>query len=93
MSFCSSRYLAKLYNSLIKRINDVFNNNPRKFPKRYAFRVEENDFAFLKSNFSTSKCGFRKGQMIFTKQGVAIIKSDISIKIIETFVKMRIIFI
>ena len=51
----------------------------------------------MKSNFSTSKGGSRKGHTAFTEQGVymlaTILKSrvatEVSIKIMDTFVKMR----
>ena len=41
--------LARLYNVETKRINEAVKNNPRKFPKRYAFIVEEKEFFDLKS--------------------------------------------
>ena len=89
--------LAKLYNVETKRINEAIKNNPKKFPERYAFRVEEKEYLFLKSKISTSKGGSRKGHTAFTEQGVAmlstILKSntaiEVSIKIIDTFVAMR----
>jgi len=89
--------LGKLYNVETKRINEAVKNNPRKFPKRYAFRVSESEFNFLKSKKSTSKGGSRKGHTAFTEQGVAmlatILKSDVAIdvniKIMDTFVLMR----
>ena len=89
--------LAKLYHVETKRINEAVKNNPVKFPKRYCFKISENDYKNLKSKISTSKGGSRKGHTVFTEQGVymlaTILKSDIatevSIKIMDTFVKMR----
>ena len=89
--------LAKLYEVETKRINEAVKNNPNKFPKRYIFRLTEEDYQSLKSKFSTSKGGSRKGHTAFTEQGVymlaTILKSKVAIKvsirIMDTFVKMR----
>ena len=89
--------LAKLYNVETKRINEAVKNNPDKFPGRFYFRINENEFLFLKSKFSTSKGGSRKGHNVFTEQGIAmlstILKSKVavetSIRIMDAFVKMR----
>ena len=89
--------LAKLYNVETKRINEAVKNNPEKFPDRYLFRITDKEYNFLKSKFSTSKGGSRKGHTAFVEQGVymlaTILKSDvateISIRIMDTFVKMR----
>ena len=89
--------LAKLYNVETKRINEAVKNNPEKFPDRYLFRITDKEYNFLKSKFSTSKGGSRKGHTAFVEQGIymlaTILKSDvateISIRIMDTFVKMR----
>ena len=89
--------LAQLYRVETKRINEAIKNNPKKFPERYAFRITESEYASLKSNFSTSKGGSRKGHTALTEQGIAmlttILKSDIaiemSIRIMDTFVAMK----
>ncbi len=89
--------LANLYQVETKRINEAVKNNPNKFPERYIFRLTENEYLSLKSNFSTSKGGSRKGHTAFTEQGVymlaTILKSkvatEVSIAIMDTFVKMR----
>ena len=89
--------LAKLYNVETKRINEAVKNNPDKFPERFYFRINENEFFSLKSKFSTSKGGSRKGHNVFTEQGIAmlstILKSKVavetSIRIMDAFVKMR----
>ena len=89
--------LAKLYNVETKRINEAVKNNPDKFPERFYFRINENEFFSLKSKISTSKGGSRKGHNVFTEQGIAmlstILKSKVavetSIRIMDTFVKMR----
>ena len=89
--------LAKLYNVETKRINESVKNNPDKFPERFYFRINENEFFSLKSKISTSKGGSRKGHNVFTEQGIAmlstILKSKVavetSIRIMDAFVKMR----
>ena len=89
--------LAKLYNVETKRINEAVKNNPDKFPERFYFRINENEFFSLKSKISTSKGGSRKGHNVYTEQGIAmlstILKSKVavetSIRIMDAFVKMR----
>ena len=91
--------LAKLYNCKngTKEINQAVKNNPEKFPERYLFRITDKKYNSLKSIILTSKGGSRKGHMAFTEQGVymlaTILKSktatEVSIRIMDTFVKMR----
>ena len=89
--------LAQLYNVETKRINEAVKNNPEKFPERYLFRITDKEYNSLKSKFSTSKGGSRKGHTAFVEQGVymlaTILKSDVatevSIRIMDTFVHMR----
>ena len=89
--------LAKLYNVETKRINEAVKNNPEKFPDRYLFRITDKEYNSLKSKISTSKGGSRKGHTAFVEQGVymlaTILKSnkatEVSIRIMDTFVKMR----
>ena len=89
--------LAELYHVETKRINEAVKNNPEKFPMRYLIRISEEEYQSLKSKISTSKGGSRKGHTAFTEQGVymlaTILKSqvatEVSIRIMDTFVKMR----
>ncbi|MCM1052900.1 MAG: ORF6N domain-containing protein [Ruminococcus sp.] len=89
--------LAALYGVETKRINEAVKNNPNKFPERFCFKISEKEYNFLKSKFSTSKGGSRKGHTVFTEQGVAmlatILKSSaatkVSIAIMDAFVLMR----
>ena len=89
--------LAELYHVETKRINEAVKNNPEKFPMRYLIRISEEEYQSLKSKISTSKGGSRKGHTAFTEQGVymlaTILKSqvaiDVSIRIMDAFVKMR----
>ena len=94
--------LAKLYDVETKRINEAVKNNPVKFPKRYSYVLDDKLFKFLRSKISTLEI---KGQgkytkympRVFTEQGVymlaTILKSkkaiDVTIRIMDTFVKMR----
>ena len=89
--------LAELYQVETKRINEAVKNNPEKFPNRFIYKLSENEYLILKSKISTSKGGSRKGHTAFTEQGVymlaTILKSkvatQVSIRIMDTFVKMR----
>ena len=89
--------LAELYHVETKRINEAVKNNPEKFPNRYLYRITDKEYNYLKSKISTSKGGSRKGHTAFTEQGVymlaTILKSnvatEVSIRIMDTFVKMR----
>ena len=89
--------IAKLYQVETKRVNEAVKNNPDKFPERFSFRITENEYNSLRSKFSTSKGGSRKGHNVFTEQGLymlaTILKSkvavEVSIAIMDTFVKMR----
>ena len=94
--------LAKLYSVKTKRINEAVKNNPEKFPNRFSYILDKEKIEFLRSKFSTLEI---KGQgqytkyapRVFTEQGVymlaTILKSkvatEVSIRIMDTFVKMR----
>ena len=62
--------LAKLYNVETKRINEAVKNNPDKFPERFYFRINENEFFSLKSKFSTSKVVLEKDIMYSQNKGL-----------------------
>lgn len=89
--------IARLYQVETKRVNEAVKNNHNKFPERFSFRITEKEYNSLKSKNSTSKGGSRKGHTAFTEQGVymlaTILKSkvatEVSISIMDTFVKMR----
>lgn len=88
--------IAKLYQVETKRVNEAVKNNPDKFPKRFYFRITEEEYNSLKSKNSTSKGGSRKGHTVFIEQGLymlaTILKSkvatEVSIAIMDTFVKI-----
>ena len=94
--------LAKLYNVETKRINEAVKNNPDKFPERFSWQLSLNEtINFSRSKFSTLKIergsNIKYGARVFTEQGIymlaTIIKSktatEVSIRIMDTFVKMR----
>jgi len=90
--------VADLYEVETKRINEAVKNNPEKFPSGYIIEVEEDDWALLKSKFSTSiKGGKTKLPKAFTEKGLymlaTILKGSVAtqttLAIIETFAKIR----
>lgn len=94
--------LAKLYQVETKRINEAVKNNTDKFPERFSWKLNEEDYNELRSKFSTfdleNIIGKRKYKpRVFTEQGVAmlstILKSNVatrvSISIMDAFVVMR----
>ncbi len=94
--------IAKLYHVETKRVNEAVKNNPDKFPARFSWILINEETKKLRSKFSTLEI---KGQgkyskydpRVFTEQGLymlaTILKSkvatDVSIAIMDTFVKMR----
>ena len=91
--------LAKLYHVETKRINEAVKNNPEKFPERYSWVLSDDEKNNLWSKFSTANISSksRVNPRVFTEQGIymlgTILKSkeaiDVSIRIMDTFVKMR----
>ena len=94
--------LAKLYHVETKRINEAVKNNMEKFPKRFSWKLtEEESKNFLVENFDQKNMETRGGRYrcprVFTEQGVAmlatILKSkvaiQVSIRIMDAFVAMR----
>ncbi len=93
--------LAKLYNCKngTKEINQAVKNNPDKFPRRFSWILTDEEKNNLWSKFSTANISSksRTNPRVFTEQGVymlaTILKSktatEVSIRIMDTFVKMR----
>jgi hypothetical protein len=94
--------LGKLYQVETKRINEAVKNNPDKFPNRYSWQLSVEETANIsRSKFSTLNIkqgtNVKYGARVFTEQGVymlaTILKSkvavEVSIRIMDTFVKMR----
>ena len=82
-----------------KEINQAVKNNIEKFPKRYSWILTDKELLYLRSKFLTTNISSmsRSNPRVFTEQGVAmlatILKSktavEVSIRIMDTFVKMR----
>ena len=91
--------LAKLYQVETKRVNEAVKNNPEKFPQRFSWILSDSELYNLWSKFSTANISSksRVNPRVFTEQGVymlaTILKSkvatEVSIRIMDTFVKMR----
>ena len=91
--------LANLYQVETKRINEAVKNNLEKFPRRFSFILNDDELENLWSKFSTANISkmSRANPRVFTEQGVymlaTILKSkvatEVSIRIMDTFVKMR----
>ena len=91
--------IAKLYQVETKRINEAVKNNPDKFPERFSFVISDFEKNSLWSKFSTANISSmsRSNPRVFTEQGLymlaTILKSkvatEVSIAIMDTFVKMR----
>lgn len=69
------RDLAKLYQCKngTKEINQAVKNNLEKFPERFAWRLTQEEFEILRSNFLTANeyNMIRTLPRVFTEQGIA----------------------
>jgi phage regulator Rha-like protein len=91
--------LAELYEIETKTFNQAIKRNIKRFPSNFRFQLTEKEYNTLRSQFVTSKKrgGRRYIPYVFTEQGVSMLSSvlnsetaiNVSIKIIESFVKMR----
>lgn len=91
--------LAKLYNVETKRVNEAVYRNKEKFPNRISWITSDCEVDFLWSQNATANISSksRNNPRVFTEQGVymlaTILKSktatEVSIRIMDTFVKMR----
>ena len=91
--------LAQLYNVETKRVNEAVYRNKEKFPNRISWITSDSEVDFLWSQNATANISSksRNNPRVFTEQGVymlaTILKSktatEVSIRIMDTFVKMR----
>ena len=91
--------VATLYGVETKEINQAVRNNPKKFPKGYVIRLDNNDLEILRSKILTAKLNpkSRYHPQAFTERGLymlaTILKSDratdTTIAIIEAFAKLK----
>jgi hypothetical protein len=92
------RDLAILYGVETKRINEQIKRNKMRFPEHFMFQLTAEEYENLKSQFATSSWGgSRKLPYAFSEHGILqlanVLKSErasqVSIQIIEVFVKLR----
>lgn len=92
--------LAALYGVPTSRLNEQVKRNQARFPKDFAFRLTQQEFTDLMSQFATSNTsrgGRRKLPWVFTEHGVAMLSSvlnsqtaiEVNIEIIRAFVRLR----
>ena len=91
--------VAWLYGVETKRINEAVKNNADKFPEGYIIELTSDEWAEMKSKFSTSSTAGGKVKLpkAFTEKGLymlaTILKSEkatgTTIAIVEAFAKMR----
>ncbi|SEM76630.1 ORF6N domain-containing protein [Mucilaginibacter gossypiicola] len=90
--------LAEMYGVETKRLIEQVNRNTLRFPPEFMFRLTNEEFDVLRSQFATSKRGGRRyAPYVFTEHGILMLSSvlnskqaiTMSIKIIEVFVKFR----
>jgi hypothetical protein len=103
--FCGLRVLlgadlASLYGVPTKRFNEAVKRNGAKFPPEFMFRLTEEEFAGLRSQFATSSDGRGRRRylpQVFTEHGAlmaaTILNSrravEVSIYVIRAFVQLR----
>jgi hypothetical protein len=90
--------LAELYGVEKRVLNQAVKRNIKRFPEDFMFELDKKEAQNLKSQIVTSSWGgARKGFLVFTEQGVAMLASvlnsdraiKVNIQIIRTFVKIR----
>ena len=72
------RDLAELYGVETKRLNEQVRRNIERFPDSFCFKLTENEWNNLRSQFATSNIergGRRYIPYVFTEQGVAMLSS------------------
>jgi hypothetical protein len=92
--------LARLYGLTTAVLNQAVRRNRARFPHDFAFRLTEQEFRTLISQFVTSNAGRggrRKVPWVFTEHGVAMLSSvlrsptavRVNIEIMRAFVRLR----
>ena len=95
--------LAAMYGVTTKRFNEQVKRNIERFPPDFSFVLEDQDFAFLRSHFATSKSttdgrgGRRYLPRVFTEHGAImaamVLNSpraiQMSVYVVRAFVKLR----
>ena len=92
------RELAELYDVEIKRLNESVKRNIKRFPSEFMFRLAEEEWTNLRSQFATFNKDTRKYRpYAFTEHGILMLSSvlnsdraiDVNIQIMKVFVQMR----
>jgi hypothetical protein len=91
--------LGELYGVTTKVFNQAIQRNADRFPEDFMFRLTEEEYSILRSQFVTSRLwgGRRYLPFVFTEQGVAMLSSvlnskqaiQVNIAIMRAFVRMR----
>ena len=97
--------VADLYHYETKRINEAVKRNIERFPEDFCFKLTNQEYFHLKSQIATSnknivnvmRGGKQKIPYVFTEKGIIMLSGllkneiavDVSIKIVEAFIKMR----
>jgi hypothetical protein len=90
--------LAEMYGVEVKVLNQAVKRNISRFPEDFMFKLSNNEWNNLKSQFVTSnRGGIRKLPFAFTEQGVAMLSSvlrsetaiQVNIQIIRVYIKMK----
>jgi hypothetical protein len=91
-------YLAALYDVETKALLQAVKRNIDRFPEDFMFRLDEKEFANLRSQIVTSSWGGRRyPPYAFTEQGVAMLSSVlrsrrailVNVEIMRVFVRLR----
>lgn len=92
------RDLAALYGVPTKRLNEAVRRNLNRFPESFMFQLSREEAATMRSQFATaSKINIEIQPLAFTEHGVVMLSSvlrapraiEMSIHVVETFVRMR----
>ncbi len=92
------RDLAALYGVPTKRLNEAVRRNLNRFPASFMFQLTPEEDGQMRSQFATaSKININKQPLAFTEHGVVMLSSvlktpraiEMSIHVVETFVRMR----
>ncbi len=91
--------LAKIYGVELKRLNEQVRRNLDRFPLDFAFQLERQEFAILKSQIATSRShgGKRKLPWVFTEHGAIMLATvlnspvaiEASVRVVRAFVYLR----
>jgi len=92
--------LASLYGVTPKRLNEQVKRNIARFPSDFMFRLSNDEYEILKSQFATSRSGWggkRKLPSAFTEHGAVMAASivntpkavEMSIFVVRAFIRLR----